>query len=82
MTFRLTCYDEPYANIDTITEAKATANAHIRSCPEGAMEWANRIEWHEVGPVPEAPNRHAWVSASRGEWLNHRIDVIETEVAR
>lgn len=42
------------------------------SCPEGAMEWATRITWHEVGPTDDRVR--GWVSAARHEWLSHRIE--------
>ncbi len=61
----LTCYGKPYATVVGEGLARETAEAHIRACPEGAMEWATDIRWHRVGNV--------LVSAANGEWLNHWI---------
>lgn len=66
----LTCYGEPVDEFNTLDEAIPVANAHIRTCRLGAMEEATEIEWHQT-TLPELGGRY--VSAARGEWLNHHL---------
>lgn len=74
MGFRLFCYGTLYTVVPTIEQAKTIAEAHIRACPEGAMEWAVNIRWHECDPVDDLNLPRTWVSSAKGEWLDHRIE--------
>lgn len=75
--YSLTCYGETYGTEPTEATARATAQHHIREdCPHGAMPWAKQIRWDYVDLRSEGAG-HGWVSAANGEWLNHRIDVID-----
>lgn len=75
---RLHCYGKPFADYPTFDEAKAAMTVHIqRDCPEGYMDWADPIEWHEVGGVHLGRVLpHGWVTAAKGEWLDHRLDEV------
>lgn len=66
----LTCYGKVYLADTPLRGAKAKANRHIRECPEGEMPWARWIFWYLAFDG-------AWVSAARGEWLNHHIVPVE-----
>jgi hypothetical protein len=68
--WELTCYGDPVAQFDTLDHAISAANVHIRACPKGPMAWATEIEWHQT-TLPELGGRY--VSAARGEWLNHHL---------
>lgn len=62
----ITCYQAVVEHHDDLDAAKVAAEQHIRTCPEGAMPWAEHIEWHLT-------EYDAWVSAANGEWLNHHV---------
>lgn len=65
MRLDLYCYRKKFADCCDLDSARQAMERHIRACPEGEMPWADPVEWHEA--------ETGWVTAARGEWLNHRV---------
>lgn len=79
--YRTTCYGKPIADYETEADAKAALTEHIQqSCPSGSMPWANPIKWHRIDathPVTGEAMTPGWVTAARGEYVDHHIDEVE-----
>lgn len=73
--YEVTCYGDPAGRWGCLEEALSRAELHIGACPQGAMPWATPVEWHAT--VTAAGE--IWVSAARGEWLDHTVRRLGSE---
>ena len=67
--WELTCSGNRVDEFDDLDEALKAGGEHIRACPQGAMPWADPVEW----TVIDQPDRDVWAAAANGEWLNHHV---------
>lgn len=73
--WELTCYGTRVDEFDDIDAALKAGDAHIRACPQGAMPWADPVQWH----VSDRDDRDVWAAAANGEWLNHHVRPLTDE---
>lgn len=68
--YRIVCYRQRLGCYPSYRIAKAVLLRHVWTCPWGAMPWARPVKFY----CCELPGSDvAFVTAARGEWLNHGV---------